>query len=296
MPEKMKGIYAALLTPFVGEEISTEKFKDNIRHYNETDLDGYVVLGSTGECVSISDDESERLVRTARDTAAKGKKVIAGTGRESTKLTIEFTDRMANLGIDAALIRPPSYFKSKMTKDALKTHFLTVAEKSHVPVIVYNIPQNTGISLEANLIVELAKHPQIIGLKESSGTIAFLGEIIRQLPPDFSFLVGHGSVFLPALLIGASGAILAVANAAPRICARIYRLFTEGKIKEAAELQLDLLPLNRAVMETYGISGLKYTLDIQGWYGGPARPPLVPLETQGKAELKELLQRLGLVG
>lgn len=296
MAKKFTGIYAALLTPFVGEEISTEKFQDNIRKYNETGLAGYVVLGSTGECVSISDDESERLVKAARKTAAKGKKVIAGTARESTKLTIEFTNRMADLGIDAALVRPPSYFKSKMTKDALKKHFLTVADKSDVPVIVYNIPQNTGIALEAKLIVELSDHPNIVGLKESSGTIAFLGEIIRQLPPDFSYLLGHGSAFLPALLMGASGAILSVANAAPRICAKIFRLFTEGKIKEATELQLDLIPLNKAAMETYGISGLKYTLDVQGLYGGPVRAPLSPLEDKGKAELGELLKRLGLIG
>jgi 4-hydroxy-2-oxoglutarate aldolase len=291
MAKKFTGIYAALATPFVGEEIATEKFKDNIQKYNAFDLSGYVVLGSTGECVSLSDEESAKLVKTARE-AAKRKKVIAGTARESTKLTIEFTNRMADCGIDAALVRPPSYFKSKMSREALKMHYLAVADRSRVPVIIYNIPQNTGITLESQLIAELAKQPNITGLKESGGNIAFLGELVRHLPPDFSYLLGHGSAFLPALLLGASGAILAVANAAPGLCAKIYRLFMEGKIKEAAELQLDLIPLNKVVMETYGISGLKYAMDIQGWYGGPVRSPLQPVEEKGKAELTELIRKL----
>ncbi|MDP2914760.1 MAG: dihydrodipicolinate synthase family protein [Candidatus Aminicenantes bacterium] len=296
MAKKFRGIYAALLTPFVGDEIATDQFRDNILKFNEQDLAGYVVLGSTGECVSISDEESERLVRTAREAAAKGKTIIAGTARESTRLTIDFTNRMADLGVDAALVRPPSYFKAKMTKEALKKHFLAVADRSRVPIIVYNIPQNTGLSLEAQLILELSEHPNIVGLKESSGTISFLGELIRRLPADFSYLLGHGSAFLPALLMGASGAILAVANAAPALCAKTFRLFNEGKIGEAATLQLDLVPLNKAVMESYGIAGLKYALDRQGWYGGPVRLPLLPMEEKGQAEIDALLKKLGLIG
>ena len=296
MAKKFRGIYPALLTPFVGDEIATDKFRDNTLKFNEQDLAGYVVLGSTGECVSISDEESGRLVRTAREAAAKGKTIIAGTARESTRLTIDFTNRMADLGVDAALVRPPSYFKAKMTKEALKKHFLAVADRSRVPIIVYNIPQNTGLSLEGQLILELSEHPNIVGLKESSGTISFLGELIRRLPADFSYLLGHGSAFLPALLMGASGAILAVANAAPALCAKTFRLFNEGKIKEAAALQLDLVPLNKAVMESYGIAGLKYALDRQGWYGGPVRLPLLPMEEKGQVEIDALLEKLGLIG
>ncbi len=296
MPKKFVGIYAALLTPFVDDEVAVDKFRDNIFRYNEYDLAGYVVLGSTGECVSISDEDSTRLVRTARAAAANGKAVIAGTARESTRLTIDFTNRMADLGIDAALVRPPAYFKAKMTHEALKRHYLTVADRSRAPIIVYNIPQNTGITLESKLILELAGHPHIIGFKESSGTIAFLGELIRRLPEDFSYLLGHGSAFLPALLMGASGAILAVANAAPAICSRVFRLFKEGKIQDAAALQLDLIPLNKAVMEIYGIAGLKYALDRQGWYGGPVRLPLLPVDDMGRAELDALMKPLGLIG
>lgn len=294
MKQKFRGIFAALVTPFIGEKLSVEKFKDNIQKYNASGLAGYVVLGSTGECVSLSDRESERLVRAVKEAAAKGKKIIAGTARESTKLTIEFTNAMADLGIDAALVRPPSYYKSRMGRDALKKHYLTLAEKSRVPLIIYNIPQNTGISLESRLIMELSSHPNIVGLKESAGNLSFLGEVIPKVPAGFSYLLGSGNVILPGLVMGACGAILSVANVAPDICLEIYHLFQENKIEAAAKLQQDLIPLNKAIMETYGIPGLKYALDVRGYYGGPCRLPLLPIEEKGETELRGLLKKLGL--
>ena len=295
MTIKLEGIFAALTTPFVGDEIAVPAFEGNIRKFNGTGLAGYVVLGSTGECVSLSDAESEALVGAARAAAAPGKAVVAGTARESTRLTIDFTNRMADAGIDAALVRSPSYYKSRMTKDALKAHFLAVAEKARVPVIVYNIPANTGISLEASLVIELSAHPNVIGLKESSGNIAFLGEVIRRVPSGFRYFLGSGSVFLPGLELGACGAILAVANAAPELCSKIYQLFREGKLEEARKLQLDLIPLNRALMEGSGIAGLKHALDLRGYHGGPARLPLLPPGDAAKAEIAGLMRGMGLI-
>lgn len=295
MTNTLEGIFAALTTPFVDDEISIPKFEENIGRYNASGLAGYVVLGSTGECVSLSDAESEALVRAARKTAAPGKTVIAGTARESTRLTIDLTNRMADAGVDAALVRSPSYYKSRMTKDALKAHFLAVAERARVPVIVYNIPANTGITLEPSLVIELSAHPNIIGLKESSGNIAFLGEVIRRVPPGFRYFLGSGSVFLPGLELGACGAILAVANAAPELCAKIYQLFREGKFEEARKLQLDLIPLNKVLMEVSGIAGLKYALDLRGYSGGPVRLPLLPPAEPVKAEIARLMKGLGLV-
>lgn len=295
MTNKLEGIFAALTTPFVEDEVSIPRFEENIRKFNGTGLAGYVVLGSTGECVSLSDAESEALVRVARATAAPGKAVIAGTARESTRLTIDFTNRMADAGIDAALVRSPSYYKSRMTRDALKAHFLAVAERARVPILIYNIPANTGLSLEVSLVIEVSAHPNIIGLKESSGNIAYLGEVIRRVPADFRYFLGSGSVFLPGLELGACGAILAVANAAPELCSRIHRLFREGKLDEAQKLQLDLIPLNKAIMEGTGIAGLKHALDLRGYYGGPVRLPLLPPSETAKAEIAGLMKGLGLV-
>ena len=295
MAPLLEGIIAALTSPFVDDEVSIPKFEENIRKLNGTGLAGYLVLGSTGECVSLSDAESEALVRAARAVAAPGKALIAGTARESTRLTVDFTNRMADSGIDVALVRSPSYFKSRLTRDALKAHFLAVADKARVPILVYNIPANTGISLEASLVIELSEHPNIIGLKESSGNIAYLGEVIRRVPPGFRYFLGSGSVFLPGLELGACGAILAVADAAPELCSKVYSLFCDGKLDEARKLQLDLIPLNKGIMEGTGIAGLKHALDLRGYYGGPVRLPLLPPGETAKAGIAALMKGLGLV-
>jgi 4-hydroxy-2-oxoglutarate aldolase len=192
-------------------------------------------------------------------------------------------------------VRPPSYFKSKMSQEALRAHYLAVADASRHPVIVYNMPANTGISLEPRFVVDLAPHPNIIGLKESSGSIAFLEEVVRQVPERFHYFVGSGHIIYPGLEMGASGAILAVANAAPEMCAEIFRLFKAGKKDQARELQLDLVPLNKALMETYGIAGLKHAQDLRGFYGGPTRLPLLPVDDAARVEIAALLRKLGLV-
>jgi 4-hydroxy-2-oxoglutarate aldolase len=295
MTSPFKGVYAALTTPFEGDGVSVSKLRDNIRAFNRFDLAGYVVLGSTAETVYLSDAESERLVAAAVEAAAPGKPVIAGSARESTKLTIEFTNRLASLGVKAALVRTPGYYRSQMTAQALEAHYLAVAEASRLPVLIYNFPQNTGIALESSLVVKLARHPNIAGLKDSSGNLAAVGEVVPHVPSSFSFLMGTGSLVLPALLMGASGAILAVANAAAGPCARLYRLFQDGHHQEARRLQLDLVPLNRAAVSTYGIAGLKYAMDLLGLCGGPVRSPLLPLADKGRAEIEAILQKLGLL-
>jgi len=294
MSQPLEGVYVALTTPFIHDEVSTEKTRDNVRKYNRTDVAGYLVLGSTGESVSLTDAESEKLVEAVLAAAGPGKKVLVGTARESTKGTIDFTNRFAGRGVAAALVRPPSYFKSKMTREALKAHYLAVAESSRIPVLIYNMPQNTGISLEPRLIIDLAPHPNIAGLKESSGSLAFLGEVVREVPADFHYFLGSGHVVYPGLEMGACGAILAVANAAPEMSAEIYKLFKAGKKDEARKLQFDLIPLNKALVEVHGIAGLKYAQDLRGYYGGPARPPLLPVDDKGKRETESLLGKLGL--
>jgi 4-hydroxy-2-oxoglutarate aldolase len=293
----LHGIFPALLTPFRGgprdEDVDYDALAGNIGLLNETGLTGYVVMGSNGECVSLSWGEGLELVKTARGAAAPGKLLIAGTGQESTTLTIDFTNSAADLGADAALIRPPGYFKARMNREALKRHYLAVADAARIPVIIYNIPQNTGVVIEPSLVVELSAHPNIIGLKDSSGSLANIEEIVRRVPEGFGCLVGSGSLILPALVMGARGAILGVANAAPRQCVRIYELFRGGRTEEAAARQLDLVPLNKAVMETYGIPGLKYAIGRIGQQGGRVRSPLLPLSDIGAAEIGRLMSELG---
>lgn len=295
MHESLKGIFPPLATPFVDDEISPERLKENIQKYNSFDLAGYVILGTSGENALLSDEESVRLVRAGKEAASGEKKIIAGTGLESTKMTLEFTNRMADLGIDAAMIRTPSYFTSRMNREALKKHFLLIADKSKVPVLIYNNPRVLGVSVHSKLLIELSKHPNIAGIKDSSGDLSFLAETIPHLDPHFSFLLGAGSVILPGLRMGATGGILAIAGVAPAECVELYNLYLEGKMDEALKFQLDLAPLNRAVVQIFGIPGLKYSLDLVGYYGGPCRLPLLPLDDESKKEMKAVLSKLGLL-
>jgi 4-hydroxy-2-oxoglutarate aldolase len=289
------GIYVALTTPFEKDEVSPPRIAANVERLNGTGLAGYLVLGSTGECVSLTDEESAALVRAVRRAAAPGKAVLAGTAREATRLTIDFTNRMADLGADAALVRPPAYFKSRMTREALRAHYLALADASRLPILIYNIPQNTGYPLDPELVVELSRHPNIRGLKESSADPAIRDAVIPAVAADFSFLLGAGGVFLNALERGARGAILAVANAAPVLCAKIFELFTAGRLEEARRRQLELVPLNKALVETHGIPGLKYAQGLAGYFGGTARLPLLPVPEAAKTEIRGLMEKLGLI-
>ncbi len=289
MALRFRGIYAALTTPFIEGEVSVERFRENIRRYNAFGLSGYLVLGSTAESVLLSDEESAALVRAARETAAAGRTIIVGTARESTKLTIDFTRRMADLGAQAALVRTPGYFRSGMTAEALKRHYTALADASPIPVLIYNIPQNTGVSIDSAAVVELSRHPRIAGIKDSSGNLAAVGEVVPQAGPDFDFLLGAGGVVLPGLLMGAAGAILAVADAAPALCVELYDLFSRGCLEEARRIQEALVPLNRAVVPAHGIAGLKYAMDKLGYFGGLPRLPLLPLSDKGKVEIDAIL-------
>jgi len=289
----LAGVYVALTTPFDGEEVAAARIKDNVRRLNATGLAGYLVLGSTGESVSLTDRESLALVEAVLEAADPGKKVLVGTARESTRETIAFTNSLPGRGVAAVLVRPPSYYKSKLTREALRTHFLAVAEASRLPVLLYNMPQNTGISLEPRLVIDLSAHPNVAGLKESGGSLALLGEVVREVPERFHYFLGAGAVVLPGLEMGACGAILAVANVVPEMCAELYRLFKAGLRDEARRVQLDLIPFNKLLVEVHGIAGLKHGQDLCGYCGGPTRLPLLPVDDKGRAEIAALLKKAG---
>jgi len=294
MAEIYKGVFAALTTPFERDTVSTEKLCENIKKYNSFQLSGYVIAGSSGEACYLTDNESEKLAQAAKEAASPNKKILVGTARESTAATVAFTNRMAAIGADAALIRTPFYFKSQMTHKALQQHYVRIADQARIPVIPYHIPQITGLSIYPQLVVELAAHANIVGIKDSSGNLTFLGEVIQDLPPDFYYLLGAGSVFLHGLMMGASGGILRLADIVPAQCTKIYNLFAEKKWEEALKLQSALIPLNNAIIQTYGIPGTKYALDLLGYHGGMPRPPLLPLKEKGKRDLEKILEKLDL--
>ena len=291
MNEPLEGIIIALTTPFDGDAVSKRKLADNVRKLNATAVDGYLVLGSTGESVSLTDAESLEAVEAVLEAAAPAKKVIVGTAREWTRGTIDFTAGLPARGIDAVLVRPPSYYKSRMTREALKAHFLAVAEASRYPVLLYNMPANTGFSLESRLVVELAAHANIAGLKESGGSLPMLAEVVREVPERFRYFTGSGHAVYPSLAMGACGAILAVANVVPELSAGIFQAWKSGRAQEARRLQLELVPFNKALVTDYGIAGLKYAQELRGYHGGTTRLPLLPVDEKGRAEIAALLKR-----
>lgn len=286
------GIIAALTTPFKQEQIELERFKNNIMRYNDTDLTGYVTAGSTGEGAFLSDEECITLVQTAKKYASKDKRVIAGTARESVKNTVELTNKAAEAGADSALICTPHYYKSRMTHEALKKYYLSVAEKSQIPLIIYHIPQNTGISVDPNLVTSLLKHPNIAGIKDSSGDLNFFEEVLPQIKPDKAFLLGAGNLIFPTLVMGAAGGILRLASVVPELCTRLYSLYKLNEWDKAKKLQFNLVPLNQMVTKECGIPAAKYALDLLGYYGGPCRLPLLSPSRAEKIQIKAMLQNL----
>lgn len=291
----LKGIYIALTTPFEKEEISLKHFSSNLEKYNQTDVTGYLVLGTTGEASHLDDNESLKLVETACKVTSKDKNIIAGTARESTRHTIQFTNRVAEMNIEAALVRTPSYYKNKINQETLRKYYLKIADSTKLPIIVYHIPQNTGVYLSPELLCELSEHPNIAGIKDSSGNLDFLTQVVSFLPSSFNYLLGAGSLIYPGLSLGISGGILALAAVCPELCTKLLSLFNQNKLEEARFLQLELAPLNACLTKIYGVPGLKYALDRIGFYGGPPRSPLLPLDQKGEEKIDHLLKKLGLI-
>jgi 4-hydroxy-tetrahydrodipicolinate synthase len=289
---KLYGIMPPITTPFRGEEVAIDRLKENFRRWNRTDLSGYLVLGSTGEVVYLSEEEKLKVIEVSREAVPRDKILLVGTGLESTTHTIRFTKEAAGLGADLALIVTPYYYKGAMTPQVLYEHFVTVADSSPIPLLVYNVPPFTGVNLQPSVVAKLSEHPNIIGAKDSSGNIDQLARIVYQSTEEFGVFTGSAPVLFPALCVGAVGGILAVANAFPELCTRIFNLYAEGKVAEARRLQNRLTPMAIAVTATYGIGGLKMVMDLQGYYGGEPRAPLKKVGPEGEKVLKGLLNEL----
>jgi len=289
---KLSGVMPPITTPFQDGKLVPDKLKKNFQKWNKTGLSGYLVLGSNGEVVYLNEKEKMRVIEVSRESIPKSKIMMVGTGMESTRETIRFTNDAAKLGADCALVVTPSYFKGSMKPQILYDHFIAVAESSRIGILIYNVPQFTGINLEPELVAKLSDHSNIIGIKDSSGNIGQLSEIIHLSKKGFTVFVGSAPVFFPALCVGAAGGILAVANAVPQECVRIRNLFSKGKMNEARVLQNELTPLAKAVTTKYGIGGLKMSMDLSGYFGGNPRSPLRRPGREVEEELKRLLLRL----
>ena len=299
--QPLRGIYPPVPTFFdAQEDLDVETLRQHLRRLAESPVAGYVLMGSNGEAVHLTDDERRRVIETARQVMKELSSsepeearmlLIAGCGDLSTRTTITHCEQAARCGADIALVLPPAYYKSHMNTNALLTHYRTVASASPLPVLLYNMPANTGgLDLSASLISTLAEHPNIVGVKDSAGNIAKLAQLVSTVSKSFAIFAGSASYLLPALSVGASGAVAALANVLPREVCEVQALFESGRLEEARALQAQLIPLNDAVTSGYGVAGLKAALQLLVGYGGAPRLPLLPLGDTEYTSLAELLR------
>ena len=360
----LHGIFPPITTPFYSEgSVYFKKLEHNVERYSKTPVSGIVILGSTGEAILLSDDERREVLKTAMDAAAPNKVMIAGTGIESATETLRLTDFAASLGYDIAMVRTPHYYKTQMKPVNMLAFYRYVADRSPLPIIIYNFPQATGYDIPAEVVIELAEHPNLIGIKESSGDVAKVRGMVeathhvkrsatvtetfeavtprmlkaasgnghgglvqvgaltastgsssqqvsspstpssssvtvvsgiktRRKEVGFQVLVGSAQKLEPSLNAGAVGAILAFADAAPTACYEIYAALKEGNAELARLKQQRIVEAAQLVAGELGIPGIKYGMDFNGYYGGPARLPFLPLTADWKAEVERLLQNI----
>ena len=290
----LEGIYPPIVTPFLKDDVAHHYLAENVEKLSKSGIKGLIVLGSNGENVYLSEEEKIDVVKTAIQSASKNMLIIVGSGCESTRETIYLTNRMAKIGAHAALIVTPFYYSSKINDEALIKHYSTVADQVEIPILLYNVPKFTGINLSVEALSALSKHPNIIGIKDSSGNVNQLGQYLNQVNPDFNVLVGTAGALFGALTLGCKGGILALANILPKKCVEIFQLVQDGKIKEARELQLRMIPVNHAITAKYGISGLKYAMNLLGYKGGEVRSPLLATKYEEQEKIKEILMGAGI--
>ena len=294
----LAGTFLPVTTPFdpVTGDVDYVAFENNLRMWFGSPIRGILIGGSTGESVFLDERERSKLIEEARSVIPDEALVIAGTGSEATRHTIQLTQQAAAVGADAALVSPPAYFKGAMTKEALTSHYRAVADASPVPVLIYQVPLRLStIEFSTGLVATLSDHPNIIGIKDSRGEIDLLVELVQQSADGFQVLTGNGSVLYPALGIGAVGGIVAVGLMAADQAANISVAFREGRLEEAERLQGQIAFVNQSIVGGMGVPGIKAALDLLGFSGGVPRPPLAPVSELGIEEVKGILETADLL-
>jgi 4-hydroxy-2-oxoglutarate aldolase len=295
MEKKLMGVFAPITTPFDEEgEVAYGKLRQNMEFYSDSRLKGYLALGSNGENKSLTNEEKEKVLRTIIKNKHKDQVVMAGCIFESTRETIEFAKIAQDLGADFITLLPPSYFKKEMTDPVLLRYFSDVANSLDTPCLVYNAPQFCGgTTLSVNLVKELAKHPNIVGVKDSStGNIESFLLAVRDI---FNVMPGSANFFVNGLIMGAPGGVISLANVLPEITCKLYDLTVSKQYEEAFKLNERVILLNKTVSGTGGVAAVKYAMDLAGLYGGLPRLPLLPLGDDVKKKIEDYLKKEGLI-
>mgnify|MGYP005849479259 CR=1 FL=1 len=291
---KLEGVFPPIATPFDHEgNLYKAKVRHNVEKWNKTTLAGYVVCGSTGESVYLTTEEKIQLWEWVAEWAAPEKLLLAGTGMESVRETVDLTNRAAALGYKAAMVRTPHYYKNLLNNPAAQTlYYRAVADQAKIPLMIYNWPQATGVDIAPEAVAEISHHPNVIAIKESSGNLEKVMRMIREVKPGFRVLVGSAPTLWPSLAVGAAGAVLAFANAAPYATIAIWEAHRTRNAEASLDWQNRIGHPAHLVTTKYGVPGLKYAMDLNGYYGGPPRLPLTVLSPEAKQEIEEAFRDL----
>jgi 4-hydroxy-2-oxoglutarate aldolase len=294
--DRLQGIMPPVITNFdTAGEIAPIPFRENLRRWIETPVDGIVLFGSNGEGALVDEEEKTRLTAFARDVVPAGYVLIGGASGESTRSTIRQAKQLAGAGADVVLVHPPAYFGPHISVAAMMDHFRALADASPVPVLLYHIPKYTKVTLEAGFVAELMRHPNVAGLKDSSGDIKRFADYTSACDKGCRLFIGNGALLYTALELGAAGGILGVANFAPALCADVVRHFREGRPQEAGRVQGLLTPLHREIVAAHGAAGCKAALDLIGWSGGSPRAPIRALGDRERQQMARVMQEAGIL-
>ena len=295
--KQLHGVFAPVVTTFYREsgEVDVASFAANIRAHLTAGMSGIVVTGSTGEAALLDNDERSALTDAAREMVPRDKVLLIGTGAESTRTCLKLTRDAASRGADGVLVVAPHYYGSAMNDAALRAHYLRVADVSPVPVVLYSIPKYMHFPLSAALVAELAQHPNVIGIKDSSGNLEILKGYVRAQSDSFTVITGNATTFHGALEAGARAGILAAALFAPTLSLDVYEACQRGDESAATAAQSRLAPLGSKIVGDLGVPGVKAAMDQVGLGGGPVRAPLTVLNEEQLAAVAQLMQSAELV-
>ncbi len=290
--EDFRGVFPPMVTPFTEDgRVDYDAFVFNIDKWNSTGLSGYLVMGSNSETTFLTEAEKLELIRLTVETAAPEKRIIVGTGLESIADTIRLTNRAARLGAQCALLLTPYFYGYEMTSAALESYYRETADHCDIPVLIYNVPKFTHVNIQADAVRELARHPNIIGMKDSAGDVAQLATFLRETPDDFSIAVGTASVWYPALTLGIRTGVHALANCCPDDDVAVQTAYEKGDRETALKTYQRLFPVNAVVTGSLGVAALKYACDLMGYRGGYVRKPLQPVTEDQKKMIRSVLEQ-----
>ncbi len=293
MPKKLSGISAPISTPFVDGEVAYDRLRSNVQKYSETALAGFFALGSNGESMFLNESEKLKVLEVVLQEKADHQIVMAGAGYESTRQTISFSNQVAEMGADFVSILTPSYFKKRLTDDAMIGYYTEVANAVAIPVIAYNAPGFTGMTLTPKVVEVISRHPNVIGMKDTSR--GNMSTYLSVAGNDFDILSGTVSTLFESMLLGAAGGVVSLANAFPAPCCELYEACKAVDLDKARRLHYMLIKLNKSVSGSFGVVGVKYAAEVAGYHGGDPRKPLLPINEEGRLSIRKAIEEAGLM-